>query len=281
LTAADGVRLADALRELYVLTPVEEFPARVLKLAQHLIACDKADYTDVDFTSGDVRVLVDPVPDVLAELEPARVAFMHQHPVLEHFARTRDTRSRAIADFLRVSDFHRLDLYNEFFRYVGVEAQLTVTISSGDPLRAAGISLDRGSGGFQDRERLLLEVLRPHLCVAFDNAMRYTEALRTSLTPSGVASSFGLDRLTDRELEVLGLLSTGLTNTEIAASLGISAGTVRKHLEHILQRLDVRTRTAAAACYLSATRASNAPPPRWTASVSGVPTARTSSPNAG
>ena len=53
--------------------------------------------------------------------------------------------------------------------------------------------------------------------------------------------------LTEREVEVLGWVARGKTNSEIAATLFISPLTVRKHLENIFEKLGVRTRTAAAA----------------------------------
>jgi DNA-binding CsgD family transcriptional regulator len=56
--------------------------------------------------------------------------------------------------------------------------------------------------------------------------------------------------ITDREREVLALVASGKTNSEIAAVLAISARTVQKHLEHIFQKLGVETRTAAAICGL-------------------------------
>lgn len=53
--------------------------------------------------------------------------------------------------------------------------------------------------------------------------------------------------LTDRELEVLHLLADGLTNREIADALYISLRTAATHVDHILTKLDVRSRTAAVA----------------------------------
>ncbi|KPQ34481.1 MAG: two-component system, NarL family, response regulator [Phormidesmis priestleyi Ana] len=52
--------------------------------------------------------------------------------------------------------------------------------------------------------------------------------------------------LTQREEEILALLSMGKSNQEIAAQLHITAGTVRVHVHAILQKLDVRDRTQAA-----------------------------------
>jgi NarL family two-component system response regulator LiaR len=52
--------------------------------------------------------------------------------------------------------------------------------------------------------------------------------------------------LTDRELEVLPLLASGLTNQEIARRLTISPGTVKHHVRHIASKLGVSDRTQAA-----------------------------------
>ncbi|MBI2896611.1 MAG: response regulator transcription factor [Deltaproteobacteria bacterium] len=51
--------------------------------------------------------------------------------------------------------------------------------------------------------------------------------------------------LTDRELEILELIAKGLSNAEAARALGLSPGTVRTHLEHIYEKLEVSNRTEA------------------------------------
>ena len=52
--------------------------------------------------------------------------------------------------------------------------------------------------------------------------------------------------LTQRELEVLGLLATGATNREIAEKLFVSEGTVKNHVSNILSQLGLRDRIKAA-----------------------------------
>ena len=52
--------------------------------------------------------------------------------------------------------------------------------------------------------------------------------------------------LTQRESEVLKQLALGLTNKEIAQSLGISYETVKEHVQHILRKVGVSDRTQAA-----------------------------------
>ncbi len=56
-----------------------------------------------------------------------------------------------------------------------------------------------------------------------------------------------LPELTGREREVLGLLAEGLTNRQIAERLVLSEHTVHRHVTNILRKLDLHSRTAAAA----------------------------------
>jgi len=53
------------------------------------------------------------------------------------------------------------------------------------------------------------------------------------------------DGLTKRESEVLSWLQQGMSNKEIALTLGISPRTIQKHLQRIYMHLDVHTRAEA------------------------------------
>jgi DNA-binding NarL/FixJ family response regulator len=55
---------------------------------------------------------------------------------------------------------------------------------------------------------------------------------------------------TDREMEILALVSEGLTNAQIARRLRVSDNTVKFHLQNVYLKLGVRNRTEAAAFYL-------------------------------
>jgi DNA-binding CsgD family transcriptional regulator len=87
-----------------------------------------------------------------------------------------------------------------------------------------------------------------------DEQVLLLEELRTSLDPAALRSM----GLTPRESEVLSLATTGRTNAEIGAALGVSARTAQTHLERIYRRLQVGTRTAAVMKALEAERTSRA-----------------------
>jgi DNA-binding CsgD family transcriptional regulator len=57
-------------------------------------------------------------------------------------------------------------------------------------------------------------------------------------------------KLHPREIQILALCASGLTNADIARVLFISCETVKSHLKHVLAKLDVRSTTAAVSvCY--------------------------------
>jgi DNA-binding NarL/FixJ family response regulator len=72
------------------------------------------------------------------------------------------------------------------------------------------------------------------------------------------ASPASCDGLTQRESEILVLLSRGLSNKEIADPLNISYDTVRAHLRHIYEKLHVRGRTEAVRKYLKSSNSMTA-----------------------
>jgi len=60
----------------------------------------------------------------------------------------------------------------------------------------------------------------------------------------------GLEELTGRELEILGLITDGLFNREISERLVLSEETVKTHVRHVLAKLGARSRAHAVAIAL-------------------------------
>lgn len=80
------------------------------------------------------------------------------------------------------------------------------------------------------------------LLAAFDDNSSSTPALRPDA--SGPHSSHVLiDPLSKRELEILGLITAGKSNQEIAQELVLAVGTVKKHVSNIFNKLNVDSRT--------------------------------------
>ena len=64
----------------------------------------------------------------------------------------------------------------------------------------------------------------------------------TEPPPAVRVPAVSLDAITGREREVLALIATGLSNSEIAARLSISEATAKTHVGHLLTKLSARDR---------------------------------------
>lgn len=149
--------------------------------------------------------------------------------------RSGDLRSvTKVSDFYSGRQWRSTGMYRDYLQGK-IEHELMMCLPAG-PGRAGapGQSLRllffrRPGPDFSERDRALIALLRPHLHEA------YLAAERRRGTPE----------LTQRQRELLRLVAEGHTNAQIGRCLGLSEGTVRKHLENIFVRLDVSSRTAA------------------------------------
>ena len=103
------------------------------------------------------------------------------------------------------------------------------------------VALGRTDVAEQEAASALDQLLELGAEVEAERARRLQWELSAATTP---ALRFGL---TPREREVLGLIAEGLTNRQIAERLVVSEHTVHRHVTNILRKLDLPSRTAAAA----------------------------------
>ncbi|EKF20477.1 LuxR C-terminal-related transcriptional regulator [Nitratireductor pacificus] len=118
-----------------------------------------------------------------------------------------------------------------------------IVVSMIDEIEVARRVMGSGADGF------ICKSLPPHEIVAAVAAVRNGDAV-LQLEASGkpvTESDEALGGLTQRQVEVLHLLSRGLSNKEIGLELEISPFTARVHVSAVLKALGVTTRSAAAA----------------------------------
>jgi len=121
-----------------------------------------------------------------------------------------------------------------------------------------GLLIERATLSEQlDRERRLLRTQLHQvadsldaLCEAGIELGDETPAAARAWGGPAITPAPGRDALlTDRERDVLDLVATGATNSEVAAALSLSADTVKTHVAHVLRKLRVDTRAEAVARY--------------------------------
>ena len=122
---------------------------------------------------------------------------------------------------------------------------------SGAPFEASRARIELATslaalGRTELAEREATEALDRLLALGAEAEAERARGLLQGPIRSGGGDS-GLPGVTRREREVLGLLAEGLTNRQIAERLVVSEHTVHRHVTNILRKLDLPTRTAAAA----------------------------------
>jgi DNA-binding CsgD family transcriptional regulator len=102
------------------------------------------------------------------------------------------------------------------------------------------------AGMIPDSHFVLLEG-RNHILLPHEAAWKqFVGELRGFLSASAPTDGTGLfSLLSEREAEVLGLIAQGLDNAQIAARLDLSEKTVRNHITHIFEKLQVESRAQA------------------------------------
>ena len=109
-------------------------------------------------------------------------------------------------------------------------------------------ALQAGAHGYLTKDASAEEIERAIRAVAdghthLDPAIQQ-RLIAAALTATGRESTLP-DELTAREVEVLKLIAAGLSNTEIAAALVVSAATVKTHINHVFQKTGARDRAQA------------------------------------
>lgn len=205
-------------KALFAKLGVEGLPALVASEFTTLSICHLA--------SGKREVFGLPAGALSAEDRAAFDRHFHEHPLVRFHAYQGGRVPQRISDSLSFEQFRRTALYNDYYRRIRIDHAIALPIYVRDGLLVSFVP-NRTRRDFTDRERALLDVLKPHLA-------RIYRRINT------------VGQLTAREAEVLRWVADGKSDAQIGAILRISARTVQKHLQNVYDKLGVESRTAAA-----------------------------------
>lgn len=191
-------------------------------------------HSDIPFPEGRLHELLCRIGELVPTENPIFPALLRgeQHPL-------------RISDFLTQRQFRRTNLYHDIFKPFGLKYQMVIPVFTAT--HAGGLTINRGTRDFCAEEVQAAVTFARHLALA-----HHTELLLRLTAPSQAAlrkaDFLPLRRrgLTRRECEVLWWIKHGKRDHEIASILGIALRTASHHVENILAKLKVETRTAAA-----------------------------------
>jgi DNA-binding CsgD family transcriptional regulator len=153
-------------------TGPEAFPSELLDRLMQLLPCDWLDYIEQDLSARQELFARSCAcrPEYTAEMDETFWALRHQHPICTYLERSGESDPRKISDFLSQRALRRLEIYADHFRPQGLEYELYVGLPS-PPCHQIGFVFSRQRHDFGERDRRILELLRPHL-VRLDHAAR-------------------------------------------------------------------------------------------------------------
>jgi DNA-binding CsgD family transcriptional regulator len=230
LTKVDVRAALDLVYDVCSEESPDPFPLPVLERLGRLVGANAVGYCESPLSGCDgcYSLVTRPAPPWLYE---ELVQWGEQDLTHEAFNAS-STEPIAISDFLSWRAFSRLEVYERICRRQDVADSMRLYLPP-TPTEARFFFFDKERRGFGPRERSLLELLRPHLVLW---RRRW-----------GAATDPAVLGLTRREAEMLVAVASGATNREIAERFWISPHTVRTHLAHVFEKLDVSTRTQAVA----------------------------------
>jgi len=159
---------SNTLVELYSPGQQAALPSRVFAALERYLSFEHCCYHEF---SDQIAVRVAHKPDLCLDTNIFN-QYVDQHPGMAAIIRERIRSSVKISDFKTMSQWQRTDLYNHLFRAERLNYQLGyLALNEGARL---GLALNRRKRDFSEEERLLLDLLIPHLLQVFQTSQLFS-----------------------------------------------------------------------------------------------------------
>jgi DNA-binding CsgD family transcriptional regulator len=165
-------RVSRFLPEIYSLRSADELARHFVRNLPALIGASSVGYNEVHVNQSVISTYIEPAPADygIPDVDEISSRLMHEHPLIDYHLRFPDGRAVRLSDVISQREFHRLALYNEVFRRMSIERLLVSTFSASPDGVMLAVVIARSGRDFSDRDRSLLDLLRPHLAQAWRNA---------------------------------------------------------------------------------------------------------------
>ncbi len=186
----DIQNLHQGIQQIYTCHNLDTFPIDALRVVDRLVPSDWPLFCLTNTRTGQLFQTSLPSfsglsPRLIEVLEKILSEDRQSHPIARNMPQTLHG-SHKLSDFISQQELHSYEgLYQQFLRQLGVEDQMLFFLPDINPGRwselaqtnttLTGFILNRPSCSFVERDRSILNLLRPHLFQAYSNAQKFRQ----------------------------------------------------------------------------------------------------------
>ncbi|MUL38518.1 response regulator transcription factor [Gloeocapsopsis dulcis] len=211
LTQRDLRGILNCLQELYCACDLEVFPTRALSALSWVVSSDLLNWCPTNFHQHRVLTTLSAMLHcpALSSQEADQIAHSRflEHPFARYYLQTNDGKAHKVSDFISEQQLHRLEgLYQGMMRQIGMEDQMSLVLPVSSEVKNPVlkkntddivIALSRPERSFSERDRFVLNLLRPHLFQAYLNAQTLTKIQQESAQLNRTMEQLGVIILTN------------------------------------------------------------------------------------
>lgn len=169
LTRQDYEAVLELVGTIHACRDADDLPRRLVEELSELVGADRVAFEYHAPSVGNIWGVAEPHLEYTPELRQRFFNCLSQHPSLMYCFSTGDISAMKISDFLTRKQWHDRQLYHDLFRWIDCEDQFGMCLRPpGGPFEA--VVLYQGRWKCSERDRAVLNLLRPHLAQAWETA---------------------------------------------------------------------------------------------------------------
>jgi DNA-binding CsgD family transcriptional regulator len=186
LSFKDSQSLNQSVQKLYSLHSLDTFGVESLSIVNQLVPSDLPVFHSTHVRTRKISSTFLPgFPGFTPEMEKVVHRHSGEHPITKNMPKTLYGAYK-VSDFVSPEELHRLKgIYQQFLRLLDTEDQMFFFLLDNNPVKwckllqadahLVGFAIHRPERNFTERDRLVLNLLRPHIFQAYSNAQQYQQ----------------------------------------------------------------------------------------------------------
>jgi DNA-binding CsgD family transcriptional regulator len=170
LTHADLEKVLGVVQNVSEARTRDEFSRVAVTELAGLVPSDALALNEVDPSTGRISYIAEPESYAAPpELDARLVELADEHPLMRYYTVSGDGSAKRISDFWTEEEYHASSVYQQVYRHMGVEYQMALALPAQQPVLVAMVAV-RSAKDFSERDRDVLNAIRPHLAQAWYTA---------------------------------------------------------------------------------------------------------------